>query len=507
MFPQFQVGPLLENPQKQSIRISSTTTSSTRWNTRDLRAATQLAVGQGFKFSVLRQCSLFLIDSACLGIAWLLTGCLGVLSPVVIFLCLSLNIAPLWLRGLYGAGPARRDYGALLQSQGVSWLLIGLLLEQGAANGLVSEVQPAYGFVASATALLVGRLGFDRITHGLRQRQIACHRVVVFSQPGHAKQLKAFIAQSSHYKVVRSYRLDRLDDPCLPELLARLSQLRVSQVFIEAAESDRQLLSTYWSLRNTGIRVHCCQCLAPELEEDIDAEREADPQRPLISRWVIEDPSPSVIVQTLFPPALSGFEFGIKRTMDGLAAFFFLLLMSPVYGAIALWIRLDSSGPIFYRQLRIGLNNRPFYVWKFRTMVTNADQLQKELEAQNETKDGVLFKIKNDPRITKAGHLLRRYSLDELPQVINVLLGEMSFVGPRPLPLRDVEKFSDLHFIRHEVLPGITGLWQVSGRSDIDNFEDVVNLDLAYMKYWSLWLDLKILLRTVGVVLQKSGAY
>ena len=140
-------------------------------------------------------------------------------------------------------------------------------------------------------------------------------------------------------------------------------------------------------------------------------------------------------------------------------------------------------------------------------MVVNAEKLQAGLEAKNEIKDGVLFKLKHDPRITRIGKFLRRYSLDELPQLFNVLLGEMSLVGPRPLPVRDVERFQTPHFIRQEVLPGITGLWQVSGRSNIDNFEDAVKLDITYIENWSLWLDLTILLKTVGVVLQKTGAY
>ena len=140
-------------------------------------------------------------------------------------------------------------------------------------------------------------------------------------------------------------------------------------------------------------------------------------------------------------------------------------------------------------------------------MVTNAEKLQANLEAKNEIKDGVLFKMKDDPRITKIGKFLRLYSLDELPQLFNVLLGDMSLVGPRPLPVRDVEKFQTPHFIRQEVLPGITGLWQVSGRSDIEKFEDAVKLDISYIEDWSILLDMKILLQTVRVVLQKTGAY
>jgi lipopolysaccharide/colanic/teichoic acid biosynthesis glycosyltransferase len=140
-------------------------------------------------------------------------------------------------------------------------------------------------------------------------------------------------------------------------------------------------------------------------------------------------------------------------------------------------------------------------------MVPNADQLIKKLEHLNESKDGIHFKLKNDPRITPLGKFLRRYSLDELPQMFNVIFGDMSLVGPRPLSIRDYENCEEHHLIRHQVIPGITGLWQVSGRSDIQNFDDVVKLDIAYIENWSLQLDFEILLRTVVVVLAKKGAY
>jgi exopolysaccharide biosynthesis polyprenyl glycosylphosphotransferase len=210
---------------------------------------------------------------------------------------------------------------------------------------------------------------------------------------------------------------------------------------------------------------------------------------------------------TIPAPIIAGSDIWVKRCFDLCCSIILLCLLSPVYLVIALLIKLNSPGPVFFRQERIGLNCRKFKIWKFRTMVANAEKLQATLEAKNEIKDGVLFKMKDDPRITRVGEFLRRYSLDELPQLFNVFLGEMSLVGPRPLPTRDVEKFKTKHFIRQEVLPGITGLWQISGRSNIDNFEDAVKLDMAYIENWSLWLDLKILLLTVRVVLEKTGAY
>jgi lipopolysaccharide/colanic/teichoic acid biosynthesis glycosyltransferase len=140
-------------------------------------------------------------------------------------------------------------------------------------------------------------------------------------------------------------------------------------------------------------------------------------------------------------------------------------------------------------------------------MAADAPQRQAQLEQQNETADGILFKVKHDPRVTQVGSFLRRTSLDELPQLFNVLCGQMSLVGPRPLPVRDVAKFDGWHNIRHQVLPGVTGLWQISGRSDIDTFDDVARLDLHYIDNWSINLDLEILAETVGIVLLGKGAY
>lgn len=199
--------------------------------------------------------------------------------------------------------------------------------------------------------------------------------------------------------------------------------------------------------------------------------------------------------------------FRLKRLFDLSCTGAFLLIATPVYLLIALAIRLDSPGPVFYRQVRVGLNNRRFQMWKFRTMVVNAEHLQAELERYNQSKDGVMFKMPDDPRITRVGRFLRRYSLDELPQLFNVVAGQMSLVGPRPLPLRDVERFAEHHFQRHAVLPGITGMWQISGRSEITDFDEVLKLDLAYIECWSLMMDLEIILRTFRVVFLAKGAY
>jgi lipopolysaccharide/colanic/teichoic acid biosynthesis glycosyltransferase len=168
-------------------------------------------------------------------------------------------------------------------------------------------------------------------------------------------------------------------------------------------------------------------------------------------------------------------------------------------------VRLSSPGPVLYRSRRPGIGGILFDCFKFRTMRTDADQLQADLESMNEA-SGPLFKIRQDPRLTPVGRLLRRFSLDELPQLLNVLRNEMSLVGPRPLPQRDFERLEDWHKKRYLVLPGITGLWQVSGRSELD-FDDLVRLDFLYLERWSVFLDLTILIKTVPAVVTRKGAF
>ena len=196
----------------------------------------------------------------------------------------------------------------------------------------------------------------------------------------------------------------------------------------------------------------------------------------------------------------------IKHVMDLAGALILLTFLSPVFLLIAMAIKFTSPGPVFFKQQRSGQNGAPFTLYKFRTMITNAEQFKHELEALNEM-SGPVFKVTNDPRITRIGKWLRRYSLDELPQLFNVLRGEMSLVGPRPLPVDEVKRFSDLaHRRRLSVKPGITCLWQISGRNQIKDFKDWVRLDLEYIDNWSLWLDLLILLRTIPAVFMATGA-
>jgi exopolysaccharide biosynthesis polyprenyl glycosylphosphotransferase len=207
----------------------------------------------------------------------------------------------------------------------------------------------------------------------------------------------------------------------------------------------------------------------------------------------------------LKPPVFDGIDFVLKRTFDIVGSTLLLVLLSPVLGLIALAIKATSRGPVIYRSLRPGIGGESFACFKFRTMYQDADTFQHELEGHNE-KAGPIFKIRDDPRVTSVGRFLRRWSLDELPQLFNVLRGEMSLVGPRPLPQRDYERLEDWHRKRYLVLPGMTGLWQVSGRSELD-FDELVRLDFLYLERWSIFLDLSILLKTIPAVIRARGAW
>jgi exopolysaccharide biosynthesis polyprenyl glycosylphosphotransferase len=202
---------------------------------------------------------------------------------------------------------------------------------------------------------------------------------------------------------------------------------------------------------------------------------------------------------------LRGLNWFMKRSADFILSTLGIIVISPILMAVAAAIKLDSKGPLIIKQKRIGKNGAPFHMLKFRSMVANAEALKAALAHQNEA-DGPVFKIKNDPRITRVGRFIRKYSLDELPQLFNVLAGQMSLVGPRPPLPNEVEQYSDYQWRRFDVRPGITGLWQVSGRSDLP-FEEWVKLDIYYIERWSLSLEFKILLKTIPVVLKGEGAY
>jgi exopolysaccharide biosynthesis polyprenyl glycosylphosphotransferase len=212
-----------------------------------------------------------------------------------------------------------------------------------------------------------------------------------------------------------------------------------------------------------------------------------------------------VTALSLRPVRLTGTQAGIKRVFDVAVAGLGTVVLSPILAGLALAVKLTSPGPVLYRQTRVGHRGRPFTMLKFRTMHLGADAMVESLREEHGV-DDLMFKLEKDPRVTRVGRLLRRYSLDELPQLINVVRGDMSLVGPRPPLPEEVTRYEDWQFDRLEVPPGITGLWQVSGRSDL-SFDDCVRLDLFYIENWSLAYDLYILAKTIPVLVSQRGAY
>ncbi len=461
----------------------------------DLRASAFVRVKKGLWW--LRLITLALVDSTLLSLVWILAqhhasfvDTRWNVPSSYIPILVAIQIAVLALQGIYQSGKSRYNYFSIVKTLTFAHGLILLVcfLYQPILD--IPRSTFILSWLMSISFICTGRLIVNfNLEYFRQQNLLGRNSVFIICEPEDTEQLVNLIKKEKRYIIRGSANARSLDRYRREETLDTLNKLNITEVFI-AWDAIQNRMFLCWLFQASGISVHI---LPMELKP--------------IHRHVGLQKIGGMTCLNFDSPIIAGKDFWIKRSFDFCFTVLFLMLSFPIYIAIALAIKLDSPGAIFYKQTRIGLHGQPFKVWKFRTMVSNADKLQKELEALNETKDGIIFKIKDDPRITRVGKILRRYSLDELPQLFNVLLGEMSLVGPRPLPTRDVDKFSERHFIRHEVLPGVTGLWQVSGRSNIMDFEQVINLDMSYIENWSLRLDFKILLRTIMVVLKKEGAY
>jgi exopolysaccharide biosynthesis polyprenyl glycosylphosphotransferase len=354
-----------------------------------------------------------------------------------------------------------------------------------------------YGTLVFAALYVVGlRVGFDRATGWVLKLAGYRRRAVLVGTGEHIEAVAHALGENQGpINVVGFISLTPRPDNGLRSLgsledIGRIVERnKVDEVIIaDPAFPQQEAVELVDACHQRGVRVH----VAPSTMEILIHRAEFVPGQ-------------SVPLFELKPPVFDGLDYVMKRSFDVVGATLILIALSPVLLSIAVAIRLTSRGPVLYRSIRPGIGGAPFACLKFRTMLRDADQRQADLESLNEA-SGAIFKIRADPRLTHIGRVLRRFSLDELPQLINVLKGEMSLVGPRPLPMRDFDRLDSWHKKRYLVLPGITGLWQVSGRADLD-FDDLVRLDFLYLERWSPFLDLTILVKTVPAVLSRRGAY
>ena len=408
-----------------------------------------------------------------------------------------ITVLVFWRAGLYAERERRAGFGRIVAS-----LVLVAVVTMIFAVGTGHEFG-TYGLAPTAvvlTSIFIGLLrgSYDVITGdllkfaGIRRRAILVgtgegvarlRRSLGASRAGIDYDFVGAISTSSDGAGLRV--LGRLSS--LPAVLAKHD---VDELIVTDSDfNDRELVEIVEQAHRRGVKVR----VAPRATEL------------LIERHGEYVPGQGIPLFELRPPVFAGVDWIVKRGFDLAVSAVVAIVGFPIWMLIALAIKLGSPGPVFYRDRRVGLSEREFDMLKFRTMRADAEALQAQLEQENEA-EGALFKIRDDPRVTRVGHVLRRFSLDEIPQVLNVLRGEMSLVGPRPLPVRDFELLEPWHRKRYLVLPGMTGLWQIAGRSSL-GFDDLVRLDFYYLEHWSIWLDISILLKTVPAVLGSRGAY
>jgi exopolysaccharide biosynthesis polyprenyl glycosylphosphotransferase len=389
-----------------------------------------------------------------------------------------------WRNRLYGPREVREGAGRIIPS-----VLIVAVLALAFAIG-TGQHFTTFGLYLSAAffvAVLISlfRWSYESLTGSMLRSLGVRRRALLVGEPDQVAHLRETLG-SSRGGIDYDFVGETLPGPGLASLLAheRLDELIVA----DSGLGEESLLEIVDAAHRRGMSVR----VAPRTTELL-VER---------GEYV---PGQGLPLFELRPPILAGADWAVKRVFDVVVSVLVVLIGLPFWALIALLVKTTSRGPVFYADTRIGLREQPFRMLKFRTMVEGAARSQAALESENEA-SGALFKIRDDPRVTRIGRFLRRFSIDEVPNVINVLRGEMSLVGPRPLPLRDHAKLEPWHRRRSNVLPGMTGLWQIGGRSDA-SFDDLVRLDFYYLETWSIWLDITILVKTIPAVAMRRGAY
>ncbi len=407
------------------------------------------------------------------------------LAPVLVAIWLAVFAA----HDLYDQTQSRRNPVALLRA--MLWG-IGLL-----ATGVI--VYPHIGFIPRETLLAaflivllnVGlRLLYERVVELVYGRGLGRVPTLVIGRDEERARVRQLMEKKPGVSTCVGELSTNGEAISLPSLRQVLDRTEARSVIFAGTErlSDVQFLDLLRSMSLRRVKVN----VVPNAAAVLDS-------KPVVSQDL------GIPLLELGYPRLNSTQWVLKRLLDVAGSLAGLVVLSPLLIGVAVLIKVTSPGPVFFKQKRVGADEKVFVCYKFRSMYIDAEARQAELEAQNEA-DGAIFKIKDDPRVTPVGRFIRRCSIDELPQLINVLKGEMSLVGPRPLPIRDFELMGELHKKRLATVPGATGYWQISGRSEL-SFEEMVQLDLYYIENWSLSLDIRIILKTIAIVLRCKGAY
>jgi exopolysaccharide biosynthesis polyprenyl glycosylphosphotransferase len=410
---------------------------------------------------------------------------------------------------------AYRRHGLYSLRQGITWLDELIAIINGTTTGIVIMV--VLVFISRPTfysrliffyagALIVGLLSFSRLIKNLwlghmRRRGIGVARAIIVGagEVGRTVMRTMVAHPDLGYQIVGFVDDDPAKGTTDIGRFKGLGSLDTLAVLVQDEAIDEVIITLPWQYHRKIMAI-MAQCE----RENVRARIVPDLFQMTLSRMSITEMAGIPLIgvrQTRISP----FTLFLKRAVDVVFSLFVLIIAAPLMGLIALGIKLDSPGPVLFRQARVGKGGRPFTVYKFRSMETGAEEQKELLRGLNEA-DGPIFKIKDDPRVTRMGRWLRRFSLDELPQFYNVLRGDMSIIGPRPPLAEEVAEYQPWHMRRLETAPGITGLWQVSGRSELP-FDEMALLDIYYVEQWRPSLDLQILLRTIPTILFGDGAY
>jgi exopolysaccharide biosynthesis polyprenyl glycosylphosphotransferase len=390
---------------------------------------------------------------------------------------------------LYDRAPIRRNPGALLGGA-LSWAGLVVL---GAAIYPQTGLRLGEILLSALFALLFAgafRIFFEQAVEKIYRRGIGQTPIVAVGKEEDLSRVRQMMRRApGAYALAGEVRLEDegVDLAALRETLDRTEARGVILIGAERL-ADEEFLELLRSVRLRGVPLRVVPGALALMK----------------SRTIVSQSMGLPLLEVRYPQ-LDNTQRALKRTLDVVISLCGLVFLAPLFLAVTVAIRLDSPGPVLFRQKRVGADEKVFICYMFRSMYENAERRQAEFESLNEA-EGPVFKMKDDPRVTPVGRFLRRWSIDELPQLVNVLKGEMSLVGPRPLPVRDFLLMEETHKRRLGAVPGMTGYWQISGRSNL-SFDEMVRLDLHYIENWSLSFDLKIILRTLGAVVRREGAY